>query len=136
MWPHFLFNQVGSGSRPRLSVPLLAQTCLLDLPISKNASVYLEKLRNRVKSNLHHQNIQQLSQPALIKASAETVAVGRAAATKCLLRALPFIPSPQSPELNYLQLAKVMPLLVHQTIIVIKIVNIVIKNVHFTDRES
>ena len=53
MWPHFLFNQVGSGSRPRLSVPLLAQTCLLDLPISKNASVYLEKLKNKDSRRNH-----------------------------------------------------------------------------------
>ena len=53
VWPHFLFNQVGSGSRPRLSVPLLAQTCLLDLPISKNASVYLEKLKNKDSRRNH-----------------------------------------------------------------------------------
>lgn len=45
-------------------------------------------------------------------------AVGRTAATTGPLWDLPFTLSPESPELNYLQLAKIMPLLKHETIIV------------------
>lgn len=40
------------------------------------------------------------------KAAAAGTAVGRGVATTVPLRALPFKPSPESPELNYLQLAK------------------------------
>lgn len=67
------------------------------------------------KSNLHHQHISNLSltlgsQP-LDKSQQQPGAAGGAAAFRAHLRALSFIPSPESQELSSLQLANITPLL-------------------------
>lgn len=75
------------------------------------------------KSSLHCQDIFNLffsllcSQPLdelQIQESAAPGTAGRPAATTDPFMALPSIFSPQSPELNYLRLAKITPLLVHE----------------------
>lgn len=67
------------------------------------------------KSSHCHQNIQQSSKPVLINEAAGLASSsssrgskqGEAAAITRPFRALPFIPSQEFPELNYLRLAQI-----------------------------
>lgn len=61
-------------------------------------------------------NQQQWGQQQHELAAVRAAAAEGAADDTGPLRALPFIPSPGSPELNYFQLAKITPLLEHETI--------------------